>query len=597
MRRSPRPPTPSAAAPIPLAVPVARQAVKPLDLQVQPGGARLGELLVAANLATHEQVVAALAEAMRGSGRSLGSQLIADGSIDERDLALTLARQQALEVVDLRQIIPDPAAASLMTESLARTLMAIPLSADQDTVVVAVADPSPTIVKSLRDAIGRPLTVKVATESDVTMAIGNSFRALASIDSQIAAFQALDSQYKEESRAEPTGVNETAPVVQVVQLLITQGLRDRASDIHIEPQADRIRVRYRVDGALHDVLDLPGSMGPAIVSRVKIMAGMNIVERRRPQDGHISLEIEGRAVDIRVATTSVVGGEKVVMRLLDKSRPIFRLAQLGMGVDVAERYSALLHSPYGMVICSGPTGSGKTTTLYGSLTEINTPERNIMTIEDPVEYMIPSINQIQINVQAGITFAGGLKSILRKDPDVILVGEIRDAETARIAVQSALTGHFVLSSLHATDAVSALHRLLDMGIEAFLVASSITAVISQRLLRRVCDNCRESYDPPPQEMAFLHAMGGQVPERGFLRGAGCNFCTHTGYLERIGVYEMMAVTDGIRQSILDRASHDDVRKLARAEGMRTLQEESMRLVETGVTNLAEVQRAIYVPEA
>jgi type IV pilus assembly protein PilB len=389
-------------------------------------------------------------------------------------------------------------------------------------------------------------------------------------------------------------VNEDAPVVQVVRLLITQGLRDRASDIHVEPQADRIRVRYRIDGALHDVLDLPGSMGPAIVSRIKILAGMNIVERRRPQDGQISLEIEGRAVDIRVATTSVVSGEKVVMRLLDKSRPIFRLGQLGMSPDVAQRYSALLHSPYGMVICSGPTGSGKTTTLYGSLSEINTPERNIMTIEDPVEYMIPSINQIQINQQAGITFAGGLKSILRQDPDVILVGEIRDAETARIAVQSALTGHFVLSSLHATDAVSALHRLLDMGIEAFLVASSITAVISQRLLRRVCDNCRESYEPSPQEMAFLHAMGGHVPEGGFVRGAGCNFCTHSGYLERIGVYELMPVTDQIRELILNRASHDDVRKLAQSEGMQTLQEESMHLVEAGVTNLTEVLRAIYV---
>jgi type IV pilus assembly protein PilB len=594
MRRSPRPPTPSAAAPIPLAVPVARQAVKPLDLQVQPGGARLGELLVAANLATHEQVVAALAEAMRGSGRSLGSQLIADGSIDERDLAWTLARQQALEVVDLRQIIPDPAAASLMTESLARTLMAIPLSADQDAVVIAVADPSPSIMKSLREVIDRLLTVKVATQSDITMAIGNSFRALASVDSQIEAFQARDSQYKEASHPAATIVNENAPVVQVVRLLITQGLRDRASDIHIEPQADRIRVRYRVDGALHEVLDLPGSMGPAIVSRVKIMAGMNIVERRRPQDGQISLEIEGRAVDIRVATTSVVSGEKVVMRLLDKSRPIFRLGQLGMAPEMAERYSALLHSPYGMVICSGPTGSGKTTTLYGSLGEINTPERNIMTIEDPVEYTIPSINQIQINVPAGVTFAGGLKSILRQDPDVILVGEIRDVETARIAVQSALTGHFVLSSLHATDAVSALHRLLDMGIESFLVASSITAVLSQRLLRRVCDNCRENYDVPPHEMAFLHAMGGQVPEGGFVRGAGCNFCTHTGYLERIGVYEMMPVTDAIRELILDRASHDNVRKLARSEGMRTLQEESMRLVEAGVTNLTEVLRTIYV---
>ena len=585
-------PTP---APTLLVKPVAREPVRPLDLQVQPGGARLGELLVAANLATNDQVVDALAEVMGGgSGLSLGSQLIADGAISERDLAVTLARQQNLAVVDLRQIIPDPAAAALMTETMARALGAIPLSADQDTVVVAVADPSPAILKSLQEVIGRPLTVNVATQSDITMAIANSFRALARINSQVEAFQTRDSQHKVESAPAPTVVSENAPVVQVVQLMITQGLRDRASDIHVEPQGDRVRVRYRVDGALHEVLDLPSSMGPAIVSRIKIMADMNIVERRRPQDGQISLEIEGRAVDIRVATTSVVSGEKVVMRLLDKSRPIFKLGQLGMGVDVAERYSTLLHSPYGMVICSGPTGSGKTTTLYGSLSEINTPERNIMTIEDPVEYTIPSINQIQINVQAGITFAGGLKSILRQDPDVILVGEIRDAETARIAVQSALTGHFVLSSLHATDAVSALHRLLDMGIESFLVASSITAVMSQRLLRRVCDNCKEKYDPPPAEMALLHAMGGQVPEIGFVRGAGCNFCTQTGYLERIGVYEMMPVSDGIRELIIDRGSHADVSKLARSEGMRTLQEESMRLVEAGVTNLAEVLRTIYV---
>jgi type IV pilus assembly protein PilB len=596
MRRSRRTDTPPALASKPQEVVVAREVVKPLDLHVKPGGARLGELLVEAKLATRKQVVAALEEGMRGSGRNLGSQLIADGSIDERDLANMLARQQSLEVVDLRQIIPDPEATGLLTESMARVLSAIPLSADQDAVVVAVADPTPSIVQSLGEIIGRPVTVKVATQSDITMAIGKSFRALSGVAPQVHAFQVRDSQHKDQSRTEPAGaVSENAPVVQVVRLMITQGLRDRASDIHIEPQADQVRVRYRVDGALHDVLDLPGSMGPAIVSRVKIMAGMNIVERRRPQDGQISMEIEGREVDIRVATTSVVGGEKVVMRLLDKSRPIFHLGQLGMPAEMAARYSALLRSPHGMVICSGPTGSGKTTTLYGSLGEINTPERNIMTIEDPVEYMIPSINQIQINEQAGVTFAGGLKSILRQDPDVILVGEIRDVETARIAVQSALTGHFVLSSLHATDAVSALHRLLDMGIESFLVASSISAVLSQRLLRRVCDNCRETYDPPPEEMALLRALGGHLPEGGFVRGTGCNFCTQTGYLERIGIYEMMPVTDAIREMILDHASLDDLRKLARSEGMRTLQEESMRLVEAGVTNLAEVQRSIYVP--
>jgi len=566
---------------------------KPADMGVNVGGARLGELLVRENLVTQEQVVAALEAAKAGTGKRLGQLLVELGNLDERDLARVLAKQQSLEVVDLRQITPDPAATELMSEAMARSLTAIALSIEGDTVIVAVADPAAQVVKSLREVFGKPVTVRVASEPDVIRAIGNSYRALTGIGSQVKAFEARD-VVRRDTRVETAVASDDAPVVQVVQLMITQGLRDRASDIHVEPQDDRIRVRYRVDGALHDILDLPGSMGPALVSRIKILAGMNIVERRRPQDGQISMDVEGRAVDIRVATTAVIGGEKVVMRLLDKSRPLFKLEQLGMPADMRGRYSTLIRSPYGMMICAGPTGSGKTTTLYGSLGEINSPDRNIMTIEDPVEYTFPSINQIQINEQAGITFAGGLKSILRQDPDVILVGEVRDVETARIAVQSALTGHFVLSSLHATDAVSALHRLLDMGIENFLVASSVTGVLSQRLVRRICDNCREFYEPPAEELAFLHAMGGGIPEAGFVRGAGCNFCAHTGYLERIGVYELMTVTDSVRELILDRASHDELRKLARAEGMRTLQEEAVRLVETGVTNLAEVLRSIYV---
>jgi type IV pilus assembly protein PilB len=569
-------------------------AQRPTDLTVQPGGARLGELLVEAKLATQAQVLAALDAGQRGTGKRLGRLLVELGTLDERDLARVLAKQQSLEVVDLRQITPAPEATALMTEATARALTAIPLFLDGDNVVVAVADPIESVTSSLRDVLGKQVIIRVAAQPDIVRAIGNSYRALTGVGTQVKAFEARDTVRKDATRLETIVGSDDAPVVQVVQLMITQGLRDRASDIHVEPQEDRVRVRYRIDGALHDVLDLPGSMGPALVSRVKILGGMNIVERRRPQDGQISMDVEGRPVDIRVSTTAVIGGEKVVLRLLDKSRPLFRLEQLGMSEEMNTTYSALLRSPYGMVICAGPTGSGKTTTLYGSLGEINSPERNIMTIEDPVEYTFPSINQIQINEQAGITFAGGLKSILRQDPDVILVGEVRDVETARIAVQSALTGHFVLSSLHATDAVAALHRLLDMGIENFLVASSITAVLSQRLVRRVCGNCVESYEPPAEELAFLHAMDGRIPERGFVRGTGCNFCAHTGYLERIGVYELLPVTDAIRESILDRASHDELRKLARAEGMRTLQEEAVRLVETGVTNLAEVLRSIYV---
>jgi type IV pilus assembly protein PilB len=499
-----------------------------------------------------------------------------------------------VDPVDLRTVTPEPAATALLDEATARELVAVPLSVVDDTVVVAVADPSDAVLDRLRAAVGHAVTPVLAAHADILSTIGNTYRALIGIDTQVRAFEARDSLRRGTARAEASAANEDAPVVHVVSMIITQALRDRASDVHVEPQADRVRVRYRIDGVLHDVLDLPGSMGPAVVSRIKILGGMNIVERRRAQDGQISTEVEGRAVDIRVSTTSVVGGEKVVLRLLDKSRPLFRLEQLGMPERMARQYAELLRSPYGMVICAGPTGSGKTTTLYGSLGEINTPERNIMTIEDPVEYTVPSINQIQINEQAGVTFAGGLKSILRQDPDVILVGEVRDADTARIAVQSALTGHLVLSSLHATDAASALHRLLDMGVEHFLIASSVTAVLSQRLVRRVCPHCREYYRPPDDELAFLAAIGGAEPSGGTVRGAGCNFCAHTGYLDRIGVYEMMPITDGIRELVLRRAPHGEIHERARAEGMRTLQDEALRLVRTGVTNPAEVLRSIYL---
>jgi type IV pilus assembly protein PilB len=580
---------PAPAAPVAVAPPRVIE-----DLSINPGGQRLGELLLQAQLVGYDQLLEALHLLQADGGRRLGRVLVERGVVDERDVARMLATQQSLDYVDLRQVTPDPAAISLLDEQTARALTAVPIALDLDRVVVAVADVGDEMVAKLAVALRKPVTLAVAAPSDIVRAIGNSYRALTGIGAQVQAFEARDSLRKDAARVESVVASDDAPVVQVVQKIITQGLRDRASDIHIEPQEDRVRVRYRIDGALHDVLSLPGSMGPAIVSRIKILGGMNIVERRRAQDGQIALEIEGRALDVRVSTTATIWGEKVVMRLLDKSRPLFRLADLGMPDDTAYRYSQLLRAPYGMVICAGPTGSGKTTTLYGSLNEINSPDRNIMTIEDPVEYTFPSINQIQINEQAGVTFAGGLKSILRQDPDVILVGEVRDVETARIAVQSALTGHFVLSSVHATDSVSALHRLLDMGIETFLVASSVTAVVAQRLVRRICTYCRVPYQPTMEELAFLSAVGGRMPDQGFVHGAGCNFCAQTGYLDRIGVYELLTVTDGLRELILDRASHDDLRKVARAEGMRVLQEEALRLVDAQITTVSEVLRSIYV---
>jgi len=576
------------------AVPPVTTAVVPADLTVRPGGDRLGELLVDARLATVADVVAALETLRRDASRRLGQLLVDAGAVGERDLTVLVARQHGLDVVDLRDVTPEPAAVELLDEQGARELAALPLVVRGDEVEVAVAVPTGPVLDALRTRIGRPVRPRVAAAADIDRAIGNSYRALAGVGSRVRDFEARDVLRREATRLDTVAASDDAPVVQVVQLIITQALRDRASDVHIEPQQERVRVRYRIDGALHDVLDLPGSMGPVVVSRVKILGGMNIVERRRPQDGQISMEVEGRAVDIRVSTTAVVGGEKVVLRLLDKSRPLFHLGQLGMREELAVRYRGLLGSPYGMVICAGPTGSGKTTTLYGSLRELDSPERNIMTIEDPVEYTFPSINQIQINEAAGIGFAGGLKSILRQDPDVILVGEIRDVETARIAVQSALTGHVVLSSLHATDAAAALHRLLDMGIEPFLVSSSVTGVLSQRLVRRTCAHCRVGYQPPAQDLAILDAIGGKPPQDGFFRGAGCNFCAHTGFLERIGVYELMPVTDAVRTTVLDRAPHHEIRRVARGEGMGTLQEEAARLVESGVTTIAEILRSIYV---
>ncbi len=576
-------------------VPAPETARRPADYEVREGGRRLGELIVDARLATHAQVAAALEEVQQGATKRLGRLLLDRGVITERDLTRMLAEQSAVAAVDLRSVTPDSEVAGLITAESARALLALPLSAEPDgAVLVAVVDPTETTVASLRGLLGCEVRITVAGQSDLLRAIDNTYRAITGVSSQVKLFEARDGLRRDTARMDTPAASDEAPVVRVVQMMIAQGVRDRASDIHIEPQNDRVRVRFRIDGALHDVLDLPGSMGPAIVSRVKILGGMNIVERRRAQDGQISTEIEGRAVDIRVATTAVVGGEKVVLRLLDKSRPLFKLEQLGMPAAMAERYAKTLRAPYGMVICAGPTGSGKTTTLYGSLAEINSPERNIMTIEDPVEYTFPSINQIQINEQAGTTFAGGLRSILRQDPDVILVGEVRDVETARIAVQSALTGHFVLSSLHATDSVSALHRLIDMGIETFLIASSVTAVLSQRLVRRLCPYCREPYQPSAEELAFLRAIGGNAPDGGFSHGAGCNFCAQTGYLERIGVYEMLTMSDGIRELVLDRASHDELRKLARAEGMSTLLEEAITLVQQGTTNLAEIMRSVYV---
>ncbi|MEZ5217473.1 MAG: GspE/PulE family protein [Ilumatobacteraceae bacterium] len=385
---------------------------------------------------------------------------------------------------------------------------------------------------------------------------------------------------------------ETAPVIQVVNMIVSQAMRDRTSDVHIEPLEHTLRVRFRIDGTLVEAFQLPIGIHLALISRIKIMSGLNIVERRRPQDGQFSMVVDEKPVDVRVSTVTTVFGEKVVLRLLDKSRSMIGLSQLGFPRDTYEDYSALVHSPFGMVLCAGPTGAGKTTTLYATLLEINSTGKNIMTIEDPVEYIFPGINQVQTNDAADVSFATGLRAMLRQDPDVMLVGEIRDIETARIAVQSALTGHFVLSSVHGTDAVAALHRFLDMGIESFLIASAVVGVVGQRLLRKICTNCKEPYTPKPEDIAFYERQGG-YPKSTYYHGAGCDACAGTGYRDRQGIYELLRITPELRRLIVGWATQDELRKLAVAQGMRTLTMEALAMVDQDVTTIAEVVRTLF----
>jgi type IV pilus assembly protein PilB len=516
------------------------------------------------------------------------------GALSERQLVETLAEQLGLPVADLRLHLPDPAAVARFPENLARTFEVVPVRLTETGIEVAVADIlSDDARAAIESGAGCSISAVLAPPSEIRRAIDQAYLALDGVEQQVRAFEDFASSRPRNEAQSQIVVDDRAPVVQVVTLLLTQAVRDRASDIHIEPQDGFVRVRFRVDGVLRETTTVPGSMGDALISRIKVMADMNIVERRRSQDGQIQTMVDDRPLDIRVATTSTIWGEKAVLRLLDKTRSLRALGQLGMTPAVSADFSRLVTSPFGMIICAGPTGSGKTTTLYAALTEINDPERNITTIEDPVEYVLPSINQIQVNQQAGITFADGLKSILRQDPDVILVGEIRDVETARIAVQSALTGHLVLSSLHATDSATAFQRFRDMGIEPFLLTSSVIAIEAQRLVRRICSACRQPYEPTPAERAFFEERSGRVKET-FWHGTGCNICMHTGYAERVGVYELMRVTDHIREAVVADAGADDLRAIAVSEGMSTLTDEALRLIEQDVTTVAEAIRSIYV---
>ncbi len=553
----------------------------------------IGKLLVSQGLLSSEQLGQALT-AQTATGERLGEVLVSLGQISDRVLAKVLAEQLGLEVVELARPRLDPELVAALPLEDARRLCAVPLRRVGGRVDVAVGDPlRERLQPDLIERLHAPVRLLVAARSEVERAIERSYVDQAEISGAVKAF-AQRVEARQQTQEEVLAVvDENAPIVKVLNAIFEDAVRDRASDIHVEPQADRVRIRVRTDGALHEVLSLPANMATPLISRIKVMAEMNIVERRRPQDGQIELNIDGHDLDVRVATAATVLGETCVMRLLDRTRALLDLSQLGMSTESYEVYERLIRSPYGLVICAGPTGSGKTTTLYATLGAIEDDRIKVTTIEDPVEYVFPTINQIQINEPAGVTFANGLRSILRQDPDAILVGEIRDVETARIAVQAALTGHFVMSSLHATDAASALHRFMDMGIERFLLASSLLGVAGQRLVRKICSNCTEEYTPPRDELSF-YEDGGAPSKTTFVHGAGCDLCDHTGYFDRVGAYEVLPITEAVKELILGSGSLTDLRRVAVEDGMRTLHDQALELVARDVTTINEVLRTVYV---
>lgn len=489
----------------------------------------------------------------------------------------------------LRQM-PNPEALQLIPEVMARRYSAIPLSISGNTLQVAMVDPTDIFALEAFAAQSRMRIEPIgATAKEVREAIDFNYKAYGEIEKQISRINIPD-EATDEGLAISASLD--TPLTQALSLIVEEAVKARASDIHIEPEEDRLRIRYRIDGILQDMMSLPLNVRRSLISRIKILSDLNIADHQRPQDGQFTTVAKGREIDVRVAMAPSVWGEMCVLRLLDKSMAVLELPELGLLDDGLARYQALLKVPYGMILISGPTGAGKTTTLYASVNSLDKLGRNIVTIEDPAEYRFKDINQIQVNTQAGITFASGLRSILRLDPDVILVGEIRDGETANIAVQAALTGHLVLSSIHASDTVGVLFRMMDLKIEPFLIASSVIGIVAQRMVRRVCPDCSQLIEAPlTEQMAYEREIGEKQTK--FLYGTGCKSCAYTGYVGRIGIFEILSMSDAMRMMISNKANSTEIKAQAMKEGLISIMKDGMRKVKAGTTTPSEVLRSAY----
>jgi type IV pilus assembly protein PilB len=553
---------------------------------------QLGEVLLEEQLVSAADLQRAREEQDR-SGKSLGRVLVELGLLDEAGLVSALAKRLGLDFVDLDDRLIEPQVAALVPESLARRYGLVPVDIDdRGRLRIAMSDPSNVLaLDDVRTATDREVVAVVATRAAIQGAIERFLGKDDGFDDMPDGFGQDDEESADLEAL--VSVVDDAPIVRFVNALISQAVRDGASDIHIEPQERDVRIRYRVDGVLHQVMTQSRKIHPAVVSRLKIMADINIAERRIPQDGRISLRTGGKQIDLRVSTLPTVYGEKVVMRILDAASVVLELSELGFMDHNYARFESSFLKPYGMILVTGPTGSGKSTTLYATLNVINKPEVNIVTTEDPVEYRLAGISQVQINPKAGLTFPAALRSILRQDPDVVLVGEMRDHETAHIGMEAALTGHLVLSTLHTNDAPSAVTRLTEMGIDPFLVASAIDCVLAQRLVRKLCVKCKEPYEPSPEQLKVAGLPWGDEDALPTLfRPVGCPACAKTGYRGRVAVHEVMLVTEEIERLIVEHASTDEIAKFAMAQGMRTMREDGLAKVLLGRTTLEEVARVI-----
>jgi type IV pilus assembly protein PilB len=556
---------------------------------------RLGEILRDEGLISEEQLQAALEKQKREEGLRIGEALVAMGAVTAEAVAQAIWQQLQIPYVDLDNYALDPKVIELVPEKLARAYLALPIFKIGNALTVAMADPLNVIaIDDLRSKTGCEIETVISTEEKIIRCLENYYRMDELITAIISDIGRGESEGGSAKGGDDASVDTEAPMIKLANFIIQQAVRDGASNVHIEPREDEIRVRYRIDGVLHEIKTVPKTLQEAIASRFKVWAEIDIAKKRSAQDGRFYANADGKQIEVRLSTFPTIYGENLVMRILDPTATILELKTLGLPPAIFDSYMKLVKETQGMVLVTGPTGSGKTTTLYATLDTVRDPALNIITIEDPVEYRLEGIRQTQVNPQAGVTFAAGLRAIVRQDPDVIMVGEIRDLETAQMAVRASLTGHVVFSTLHTNDAPGSITRLLDIGVEPFLISSGVTGVLAQRLARTVCRSCKEPY-VPSEEVLEQFGIAERAKGRTFFQGRGCQGCRFSGYRGRIGVYELLLVTDAIKDLINQRKSDTEIRKAAIKNGdLRTLYRDGLEKAVKGITTLEEISRIVHL---